>query len=161
MKLFKNKNGFSFVELLVAITILAITIPSFFTFLNSQIYKTKLNIDMTNALLLAENKLEFLLQEDYNSSDLSDTNTSNNSNLNTSINLNSIQNNETSYISSTFDHSDTPQIINNTKFYILWNIAESTTIKTTNKFKLIGVIIYWIYQGKGHKVYLMSIKREE
>jgi prepilin-type N-terminal cleavage/methylation domain-containing protein len=163
MKLFKkiDKKAFSLVELLIAVAILSLAIPSFFTFLNSQIYKTKLNTDMTNALFLTEKTLESLLHKSYNNSDLSDTYTSNNSDLNPDIDKNSILNDEGNYMSSNFDHFNSPVTLNNTKFYILWNIAEDSTIKSTNKFKKIGVIVYWIWHGQGHKVFIMTLKREE
>ena len=154
MKLFKdNKKGFTFIELLIAISILSIVIPSFFTFLSGQIFKTKLSMDMTNALFLAEQKMEMLIQKSYNDSDLTDSNTSNNSNMNVAIDSNSVLENETSYMSSNFEHYDTPVTVNNNKFYTVWNIAEDSTIKTTNKFKKIGVIVYWIWQGESHKVF--------
>ena len=161
MKYLKNrKSGFTLVELLIAVAILALAIPSFFVFLNGQIYRTKLSLDMSNAIFLGEKKIEELMSKNFDDSDLTDSNTSNDSgSLNVNIDKNSILNNYSSYTSSTFDHIDNTAILNNTTFYVFWNITDSST--SISNFKEIGVIVYWIWQGKGHKVFLTTFKREE
>ena len=161
MKCLKNKKaGFTLVELLIAVAILALAIPSFFVFLNGQVFRTKLSLDMSNAIFLGEKKIEELMSKNFDDSALTDSNTSNdNGSLNISIDKNSILNNYSSYTSSTFDHIDNTNILNNTTFYTFWNVTDSST--SISNFKEIGVIVYWIWQGKGHKVFLTTFKREE
>ena len=160
MNYHKNKKaGFTLVELLIAIAILAIALPSFFVFLNGQIFNTKLSLDMSNAIFLGERKIEELMSKRFDDSDLTNSNTSNDSSLDVDIDKSSLLSNYSSYTSTTFDHVDNTVILNNTTFYIFWNVIDDTT--GIINFKEIGVIVYWIWQGKGHKIFLTTIKREE
>jgi prepilin-type N-terminal cleavage/methylation domain-containing protein len=58
----KNEQGFSLVEILIAMTLLGITIVGFLTFLSSIVNTPRMINDNTIALNLARDRIEFLRQ---------------------------------------------------------------------------------------------------
>jgi len=158
MKKIKDKRGFSLIELLIALVILYLCLPSFFNFLCSTIFNVKFSSNFSNAIILCEDKVEELMSKSFNSDDLKDTLTSNDSNLNINIEKNQVINNFSSYAANNFDHYEIKEI-NNTKFYIIWNVADTQNINSYAKYKIVVVIVYWIGEGKGHKVTMEILRR--
>lgn len=155
---FKNKKGFTLIELIISVTILSLVIPTFFVFLNKAVFKVKLNSDITDALFLTQQKLEELLDKGFSDSTLTDTLTSNNSQLNLHINKNQMQNNLSGYAASHFDHYTTTTL-NGQRYYIIWNVADSSTLSSLTTIKQVVVITFWISSGKGHQLSVETFLR--
>ncbi len=159
MKTTYSENGFTLIELIVSLGILAIVIPSFFAFLNNAIFKVKFNSNITNAFFLTQQKAEELLDKGFSATELTDRIGSNNSNLNFKINKNQIKNNLSNYAAANFDHYAITTL-NNKKYYIIWNVADTNTINSLTTLKAVVVITFWIEQGKGHQVAVETFIRD-
>ena len=143
-----NRKGVTLIEVLVALTILAIAFSAFFAFLNNAINKVSFSSSMNSAIFLLEEKLEDLYHKDFNSTELSDTLTSNNNNLFPQITENVLNS-----LSSYFDHYEVTNL-NGKNFYILWNVKNLTSL-----VKEVGVTVYWRLNNKGHSVSALTFIR--
>jgi type IV pilus assembly protein PilV len=139
-----KQNGFTIIEILVAISILTVGLLAVASMQVSAIRGNKLSDNVTGALTLAEDKMEYLLGLNFNDDELKDLVTGNNTNLST-------------IASGSVDHEE--HNIDETgsaggKFHRIWNVADNEPI-TNNK--TITIIVTWD-QDK-HKVTISSIKR--
>ena len=66
----KNQNGFTLIEILVASVILTIGVAMIGTVITSVVKKNFLSMRHTQAVILAQNKIEELINDGYNSSNL-------------------------------------------------------------------------------------------
>jgi len=66
----KNQNGFTLIEILVASVILTIGVAMIGTVITSVVKKNFLSMRHTQAVILAQNKIEELQNDGYNSSNL-------------------------------------------------------------------------------------------
>ena len=139
-----EERGFTVIEILIAISILTVGLLAVASMQVSAIRGNGMSSDLTEALTLAEDKMEYLLGLNYNDPDLDDLVAGNNANLST-------------ISSGNFDHEELN--IDETgnpggKFRRIWNIADNDPI-TNNKS--IFIIVTW-NQNK-HKLIIPSIKR--
>jgi prepilin-type N-terminal cleavage/methylation domain-containing protein len=155
-----NNRGFTLIELLVSVAIFSIAIPTLFVFLNNSILKVKFNSELTDAFFVLQQRAEALFSKDFNNSLLTDSNSSNNGNLLFKLDANQMQNNLSQYAAAHFDHYEVITY-NRHRYYIIWNIADSSSISQVTTIKQIVVIAFWIDNGNGHQVSLNSFLRDE
>jgi len=67
-----NQKGFTLIEILVASVILTIGVAMIGTVITSVVKKNFLSLRHTQAVILAQNKIEELMNEGYNSTDMVD-----------------------------------------------------------------------------------------
>ena len=137
-----SSGGFTLIEVLVAIVILTVGLLAVGTMQISAIRGNFMSGNTSIALSLASEKMEDLLNKDFNHADLSDSNTGNNSTL--------------SSITSV-DHQENISeegVVGAGGFYRrIWNIANETSPTT----KSIMVIVTW--ENNRHRVSIASIRK--
>ena len=134
--------GFTLIEVLVAVVILTVGLLAVGTMQISAIRGNFMGGNTSIALSLASEKMEDLLNRDYNHADLSDSNTGNNS---TPASITSFDREE--YVSE-------EGAIGAGGFYRrIWNIANQSSPTT----KSVMVIVTW--ENNRHRVSIASIKR--
>ena len=154
-----KKKGYTLIEVLIAVAILAIIIPIFFSFLNKAIFKIKFHSSLNDAIFLAQQKVEELFDKKFSDDSLKDTNISNDNSLLINVDKSQIENNFSSYVNQNFDHYELVNL-NNKNYYIFWNIADDNTISSLTTIKRIVVIVFWISEGKGHQVSIKTFLRD-
>ncbi len=144
IRIANEQKGFTILEVLIAISILTVGLLAVATMQVSAIRGNSLSSNVTGALALAEDKMEYLLGINYNDASLQDTIPANNANLST-------------IASGSVDHED-PNIDETGavggRYRRVWNISNNDPI-TNNK--AITVIVTW-NQNK-QKVIISSIRR--
>jgi type IV pilus assembly protein PilV len=144
IRIVNEQKGFTILEVLVAISILTVGLLAVATMQVSAVRGNNLSSNVTVALALAEDKMEYLLVSDYNDPSLQDNIAGNNTNLST------ITSGNVDYEELNID--ETGDV--GGKYRRVWNIANNSPI-TNNK--TITVIVTW-NQNK-QKVSITSIKR--
>ena len=139
-----EQDGFTIIEVLIAVFILTVGLLAVASMQVSAIRGNNLSDNVTSALALAEDKMEYLLGLKYNDPDLQDSVAGNNTNLNT-------------FATGSVDHEELN--IDETgsaggQFHRVWNIADDAPAANN---KTITIIVTWA-QNK-HQVSISSIKR--
>lgn len=142
-----GRAGFTLIEVLIGLSILMVGILGVATMQISAIRGNHFSDNTTTALILAEQKMEDLLNKKYDNVDLNNANPANDNNLN-SFTL--------------FDHDervDENGEINTASgyFHRIWNIDDDNPF---NGNKTIRVIVTWPRDLNQHNVWLSSIKRQ-
>lgn len=148
-RIVNEQKGFTILEVLVAVSILTVGLLAVASMQVSAIRGNNLSTNVTCALALAEDKMEYLLCSDYNDPLLQDSIPGNNTNLST-------------ITSGTVDHEELN--IDETgapggQYRRIWNIANHNPITNDPIInnKVVTVIVTW-NQNK-QKVSISSIKR--
>jgi type IV pilus modification protein PilV len=137
------ETGFTLIEVLVAIVILMFGLLAVGSMQISAIRGNFMGSNMTIALSLASQKMEDMLNKDFNQADLVDSNTSNNGNLSSTT---SVDHQE--YVSE-------DGAVSTGGFYRrIWNVANETSPIR----KSIVVVVTW--QNNRHRVSIESIKNQ-
>jgi type IV pilus modification protein PilV len=135
--------GFTLIEVLVAIVILTFGLLAVGSMQISAIRGNFMGGNTSIALSLASEKMEDLLNKDYNHADLADSVTGNNGTLSSTTSV---------------DHQETLSeegVVGANAFYRrIWNVADQTSPITKN----VMVIVTW--QNNKHRVSIASIKRQ-
>jgi type IV pilus modification protein PilV len=138
----KWEKGFTLIEVLVAIVILTFGLLAVGSMQVSAIRGNFIGGNTSIALSLASEKMEDLLNKDFNHADLSDSVTGNNSSLSSTTSV---------------DHQETLSeegAVGPNAFYRrIWNIADQTSPIT----KSVMVIVTW--ENNKHRISIASIKR--
>ncbi len=137
-----GQKGFTILEVLVAISILTVGLLAVASMQVSAIRGNHLSANVTCALALAEDKMEYLLGRDYNDASLQDKIAGNS--------LDAIASGSVDYEELNIDETGAP----GGQYRRVWNISNNNPI-TNNK--AITVIVTW-NQNK-QKVSISSIKR--
>jgi len=134
----KENGGFTLVELLISVCIMAIAFAGLATMQVACINGNKIASNLTIGITLAQDKMEELNSLDYNDPNLADVNITNNTNLLNTSNVDFIQ-------------TDIDGQGNSGGMYTrIWNIADDTPM---NNRKTVVVIVIW----KNHSVSVSSI----
>lgn len=141
----ENKNteqGFTLIEALVAIVILTVGLLAVGTMQISAIRGNFMSGNTSIALSLASEKMEDLLNRDFNHADLDDIATGNNGALSSTTSV---------------DHQENLSeegVVGASGFYRrIWNIADQSSPPT----KSVMVIVTW--ENNSHRVSIASLKR--
>jgi prepilin-type N-terminal cleavage/methylation domain-containing protein len=137
-----SKAGFTLIEVLVAIVILTVGLLAVGTMQISAIRGNFMSGNTSIALSLASEKMEDLLNKDYNHADLGDSVTGNNSSLTSTTSV---------------DHEENISeegVVGAGSFYRrIWNIGDQASPTTKN----VTVMVAW--ENNKHRVTIASIKR--
>jgi type IV pilus modification protein PilV len=134
--------GFTLIEVLVAIVILTVGLLAVGTMQISAIRGNFMGGNTSIALSLASEKMEDLLNRDYNHADLNDSNTGNNSTLSSITSVDREEN-----------VSEEGAIGAGGFYRRIWNIANQTSPTT----KSVMVIVTW--ENNRHRISIASLKR--
>ena len=144
--IFADQKGFTVIEVMIAVAILAVGILGVASMQMNAIRSNKLSDDITCALTLSEDKMEELLGLDYNNPELEDTVTENDADLSRT---------DAGYIDKEELNIDEAGKAGAGHFRRVWNIADDIPIENN---KTITVIVLW--DNGEHQVSLTSIKRK-
>jgi type IV pilus assembly protein PilV len=141
-----HRQGFTLIEVLVAITILTIGLLAVAKMQVSAIQGNYFSNNTTTALTLAEQKMEDLLGRNYaTDADLVDTQAGNNTDLTSLV---------------TKDHEELnvneEGVAGSGIYHRVWNVADDTPITDT---KTITIIVTWTKGSHTHRMHLSCIKR--
>jgi len=139
---FEDNRGFTLVELLVAVCIMAIAFAGLATMQIACINGNSIASNITTGMTLAQDKMEELNSLDFNDPELADNNVANDLNLQDATDDSSLVGNNA--------NSDEEGNAGGT-YTRIWNIADNTP---TTGMKTTVVIVTW----KSHKVTVSSIK---
>jgi type IV pilus modification protein PilV len=138
-KICDRRSGFTLVEVLIAVSILTIGLLGVASMQVSAIRGNYFSDNTTAALCLAEDKMEYLMGQNFDHADLVDTTAANNGNLD-SI--------------TTVDFQETVnaagQVVAGGEYRRIWNVADSTD----PQMKSVTVLVTW--GGNSHRVSLSS-----
>jgi prepilin-type N-terminal cleavage/methylation domain-containing protein len=138
LKIFSEKKGFSLVEMMVAVCIMAIAFAGLATMEIACINGNSIASNVTMGITLAQDKMEELNSVDYEDPRVADVNTSNNADLRDDANID-------------FSEVDIDEQGNPGGMYTrIWNIADDAP---TAGQKTIVVIVTW----QNHSVTVTSI----
>lgn len=138
-----NEKGFSLIEILIAITIFAIGILAVGKMQITAIKGNSFANDLTNATILAQDRMEKLIGLSYDDTDsLDDTDTDDEAGLDDT--------------NAAADHNDPNNPVDG-RYNIFWNIARNYPIDNT---KEIRVIVGWTDKGAPKKVSITSMKAD-
>ncbi|MBN1907901.1 MAG: prepilin-type N-terminal cleavage/methylation domain-containing protein [Deltaproteobacteria bacterium] len=140
------QGGFTVIEVMIAITILAIGLLGVASMQMNAIRGNSLSDNITCALALAEDKMEELMGLDYSDPALEDAIYENNNDL-TGVAKGQVDKQEALI--------DEAGKLNAGHFRRVWNIAEDTPIDDN---KTVTVIVLW--DNDKHQVLLTSVKRK-
>ena len=147
----KDSRGFTLVELLVAVCVMAIAFAGLATMQIACINGNSIASNITTGMTLAQDKMEELNSLDFNDPELANNNASNDLNLQDAVddstlvgdNANSDDGHRETDIDAQGNAGGT--------YTRIWNIADNVP---TTGMKTIAVIVTW----SGHKVTVSSIK---
>jgi type IV pilus modification protein PilV len=139
-----TQEGWTLVEILVAVVILAVGLLAVGTMQISAIRGNFMGDNTSIALTLASEKMEDLLNRDYDDPDLNDVNTANNSDLSSIANVDFEE-----------DVTDAGTVGAGGFYRRIWNIADTATPWPT--MKEMTVIVTW--ENNRHRVTLSSMRR--
>jgi prepilin-type N-terminal cleavage/methylation domain-containing protein len=148
---FKDSRGFTLVELLVAVCVMAIAFAGLATMQIACINGNSIASNITTGMTLAQDKMEELNSLDYNDPELADNNVTNDPNLQDAIDDSSLVGNNAN---SDDGHRETGIDAEGNAggmYNRIWNISDNTP---TTGMKTTVVIVTWA----GHKVTVSSIK---
>lgn len=132
-----SKKGFSLIELLVALSILAIGLLGIIPLAITTIRLNAFQNQMLNAKYLAERQAEYLRSISLNSPDL--TNDNDNNDLDNTTNP---------------DHNIT-RIMDGTTYNIMWNVAEDSS-----GVRIVNIIVQWtVPRTRQLKRYTVTLAR--
>jgi type IV pilus assembly protein PilV len=135
-----NESGFSLVELLIAMTILAIGILAVATMQITSLKNNAVSFSRTEATTVAQSTIEDLLARDYEDPLLKDTDADGNAGLmDTDVNAD--------FSSIVFS--------GNRDYQVFWNISEEDPIPDT---LTINVIVQWTYGSTPRTLSMTQIK---
>jgi prepilin-type N-terminal cleavage/methylation domain-containing protein len=138
LKKLHDNRGFSLVELMIAVCIMAIAFAGLITMETACINGNSIASNVTMGITLAQDKMEELNSVDYNDPRLNDANPGNNGDLRSTTSID-------------FSESDIDEQGNAGGIYTrIWNVADDTP---TVGQKTIVVIVTW----KNHNVTVTSI----
>ncbi len=132
-----NKKGFTIIEVMIAMTILAIGLLSIGTMQITAVKGNKIAMDISRASYLAESKLEELLSMPFVNADGVDTNS----------------NGPVGLDAATTDTADRFEI--NGRYTVFWNIADDFPFNNT---KTIKIIVIWRNKGVSKCVSIRNIR---
>jgi type IV pilus modification protein PilV len=140
----KNREqGFTLIEVLIAIVILTVGLLAVGTMQISAIRGNFMSGNTSIALSLASEKMEDLLNKQYNHADLPDSVSGNNSTLSSTTSVDHVE-----------TVSEEGAVASSGLFYRrIWNIANQSSPTTKN----VMVIVTW--ENNRHRVSIASIKR--
>jgi len=148
---FKDSRGFTLVELLIAVCVMAIAFAGLATMQIACINGNSIASNVTTGMTLAQDKMEELNSLDYNDPELADNNVTNDLSLEDAIDDSSIVgNNANSDDGHREEDIDSEGNVGG-MYTRIWNIADNTP---TTGMKTTVVIVTWT----GHKVIVSSIK---
>jgi len=137
-----NQQGFTLIEILIAITIFSIGILAVATMQVSAIKGNSFANGLTEAVTLAQDKMEELMSLDYGDNDL----------------LDDIAPNGVAGLAETANaDGSNPGQGTNARYNVFWNIADNTPFTHT---KTISVITTWTEEGRERRVTLNWVKQE-
>jgi type IV pilus assembly protein PilV len=136
-----NQQGFTLIEILIAITIFSIGILAVATMQVSSIKGNSSANGLSEAVTLAQDKMEELMSLDYGDNDLLDVDLNGAAGLAETVNA---------------DGSN-PGQGTNARYNVFWNIADNTPFSQT---KTISVITTWTEEGRQRQVTLNCVKQE-
>lgn len=147
-------NGFTLVEIMIAITILSIGILSVASMQISAINTNSLANNLTKATTIAQNKIEQLISASYNDADLEDKN--GNGHLGLRNPLPPSQKNPNQQPDITLYPPDYQEAFGSDHSYtIYWNVSLDDPIENT---KTISVIVTWPHKDTIKNVIIKYIK---
>jgi type IV pilus assembly protein PilV len=135
-----RQGGFTLIEVLIAIVILTFGLLAVGSMQISAIRGNFMGGNTSIALSLASEKMEDLLNKDFNDAELDDTNTSNNSNLSSITAVDRQESLSEEGGAGTF-------------YRRIWNIANQNSPSS----KSVMVIVTW--ENNKHRVSIASVKR--
>lgn len=137
-----NQQGFTLIEILIAITVFSIGILAVATMQLSAIKGNSFANGLTEAVTLAQDKMEELMSFDYGDDDL----------------LDDVAPNGVDGLSETANaDGSNPGQGTNARYDVFWNIADNTPFAYT---KTISVITTWTEEGRQRQVTLNCVKQE-
>jgi len=142
-----NQQGFTLIEILIAITIFSIGILAVAVMQVSSIKGNSFANGLTEAVTLAQDKMEELMSLDYGDNDLLDVDLNGAAGLAETVNADD---------SINADGSN-PGQGTNARYDVFWNIADNTPFAHT---KTISVITTWTEEGRERRVTLNWVKQE-
>lgn len=138
----KENKGFTLIELMVSVCIMAIAFAGLATMQIACINGNAIASNLTSAITLAQDKLEELNSLDYGDNDLDDNNPSNNTSLRDSIDASVDDNHRETGIDAQGNAGG--------MYTRIWNVADNDPI---NQRKTVVVIVTW----QNHQVSVSSI----
>ena len=148
---FKDSRGFTLVELLVAVCVMAIAFAGLATMQIACINGNSIASNITTGMTLAQDKMEELKSLDFNDPELADNNVTNYLNLEDAIDDSSIVGNNANSDDGHREEDIDAEGNAGGMYTRIWNIADNTP---TTGMKTTVVIVAWT----GHKVIVSSIK---
>lgn len=134
-----NNQGFTIIEVLIAMTILSVGLLAVGTMQIASIKGNKTALDITEASFLAESKLEELISIPFDHVDLIDTKADGTTGLD----------------ASTVDTADYSTSSGNGRYTLFWNIADDFP---QNNTKTIKIIVNWSNKGQSKNISISCIR---
>lgn len=145
----RNENGFTLIEILIAIVILGIAFMSLATMQISCISGNSNASQLTRAIILAQDKMEEIKGLNPQHPDLADANPGNNANLRQSIDPGDSDHRE-SRIEIKGESTQSMPDLHYGSYTRIWNVADNTPLPGR---KTVVVIVTW---GSGRKSVAVS-----
>ena len=146
---FKDSRGFTLVELLIAVCVMAIAFAGLATMQIACINGNSIASNVTTGMTLAQDKMEELKSLNPDHPDLADSNPGNNGNLRQSIGSDDIDHRE-DHVNIKGESNQTAPDSNYGAYTRIWNVADDTPFSGR---KTIVVIVTW---GSGPKSIAVS-----
>ena len=147
----KDSRGFTLVELLVAVCVMAIAFAGLATMQIACINGNSIASNLTTGMTLAQDKMEELNSLDFNDPELANNNASNDLNLQDAIDDSSVVGDNANSDDGHREEDIDAQGSAGGTYTRIWNISDNVP---TTGMKTIAVIVTWT----GHKVTVSSVK---